>query len=42
MITQANKTYSGYIFFELPDYVKNVKIKYDNIVITLDNFKELK
>ena len=38
----ANNNYSGYVFFELPSYVKDVKIKYNNVIIKLENFKDLK
>ena len=33
-------TYSGYVVYEIPDYVENVNIKLDNTVINIDNFKE--
>lgn len=34
-------TYSGYIVFEIPDYVKDVKIRFNNMSIKIDNFKSL-
>ena len=36
---QPNSKYSGYIFFELPSYVKSVKIIYDKTTINVENFR---
>ena len=33
-------TYSGNMTYEIPKYVKDVKLKYQNVTITIDNFKD--
>ena len=34
-------TYSGEVIFEIPEYVKDVKLRLNNITINIDNFKSL-
>ncbi len=40
VLASEKKTYEGYIYFDIPSYVKDVKIVYNNVQITIDNFKE--
>ena len=37
---KSNSNYSGNAFFEIPNYVKDVKIKYDKVTITIKDFRK--
>ena len=40
MVANKDVTYSGYIVYEIPKYVKDVTIKYENVSIQIDGFKD--
>ena len=40
ILATKDVTYSGYLVFEIPKYVKDVTIKYQNVNIEIENFKD--
>ena len=40
LYTKSNSNYSGNVFYEIPNYVKNVKIKYDKVTIDIKEFRK--
>lgn len=39
LIATKEGTYTGNIVFEVPDYVKDVTLKYENVIIKIEDFK---